>query len=129
MWYYFLHKDECITRFSYLHECTFKISTLTNNKKETDVTKNRKNFLAPRVQSPSVQSSRVQACSRPESRVQASSCPESKSSVIQSPRILSSRVQESRPNAQSPVFLICLVKHCHSNLNAIYCFRFCNNVL
>ena len=24
VWYYFLHKDECITRFSYLHERTFK---------------------------------------------------------------------------------------------------------
>ena len=22
-WYYFLYKDECIARFSYLHECTF----------------------------------------------------------------------------------------------------------
>ena len=23
MWYYFLYKDECFARFSYLHECTF----------------------------------------------------------------------------------------------------------
>ena len=24
VWYYFLQKDDCITRFSYMHECTFK---------------------------------------------------------------------------------------------------------
>ena len=29
VWYYFLHKDECITRFSYQHECTFKHVWLT----------------------------------------------------------------------------------------------------
>ena len=25
MWYYFLHKDKCITRFSFLHDCNFKV--------------------------------------------------------------------------------------------------------
>ena len=29
MWYYFFHKDKCITRFSYLHECNFKLKIAT----------------------------------------------------------------------------------------------------
>ena len=98
-----------------------------------------------------LQGSRFQASSRPEfkclavqspsvqpSRVQAPSCPESKSPVVQSPSVQSprvqksraqmSRVQASRPYAQSPDFPVCLFKRCHSNLSAIYCNRFCNNV-
>ena len=117
-----------------------KNSTLTNNEKEIDVTKNGKNFLAPMVQSPSVQSSIVQASMRPESKrtvvqsprvqiprvqsskVQGSSRPESKCLVVQSSRIQvqESRVQASRPYAQGPAFPACLFKHCHSDLNAIF---------
>ena len=62
--------------------------TLTNNKKEIDVTKNGKNFLAPRVQS---------------SRFQAFRSPESKRPVVQSPRVQSSKVHVScRPESKSP---------------------------
>ena len=117
-----------------------KNSTLTNNEKEIDVTKNGKNFLAPMVQSQSVQSSIVQASMRPESKrtvvqsprvqiprvqsskVQGSSRPESKCLVVQSPRIQvqESRVQMSRPYAQGPAFPACLFKHCHSDFNDIF---------
>lgn len=38
----------------------FKNSLLTNDKKEIDATKNRKSFLPPRVQSPSVHSTDVE---------------------------------------------------------------------
>ena len=68
-----------------------KNSTLTNNKKEVDVTKNEKNFLAPRIQSP-------------ESRR-----PGPKRLVVQSPSVKASRVQASwrleskRPNYASRV--------------------------
>ena len=110
--------------------------TLTNNEKEIDVTKNGKNFLAPRVQSSSVQLSRVQAYNRPNSmspessRVQRFSRPEYKCPVvqIQESEVQEFRVQTSRPYIQSPVFSVCLFKHCHSNLNVVYCNRFCNNV-
>ena len=72
--------------------------TLTNNKKEIDVTKNGKNFLAPRVQGPRVQSSRVQAFRSPEF----------KRSVVPSPRVQSPSVQSSKvqvsccPESKSP---------------------------
>ena len=79
-------------------------STLTNNKIETGVTKNGKNFLTPRVQSPSVQPSRVQA----------PSCPESKRPIAQSPKVQSPsiQIQASRPHAQSPAFPVYLFKRC-----------------
>ena len=68
-------------------------STLTNNKKETDVFKNGKNLLAPRVQNLSIQPSRVQV----------SRSPESKRPANQSPSVQLSRVQESsRPESKSP---------------------------
>ena len=72
-----------------------KNSTLTNNKRERDVTKNGKSFLVPW------------------SKVQASSREESKGIGVQSPSVQSSRVQESRPYAQSPAISGCLFKHCH----------------
>ena len=59
----------------------FKNYRLTNNKKEIDVTKNGKNFLAPSIHSPNVQSPGVQSPSVQSSRVQASSRPESKSKI------------------------------------------------
>ena len=115
-----------------------KNSTLTNNKKEIEVTKNGKNLLAPRFQSPSVQPSRVHVFRIPESkcpavqspsvqlsRVQDSSRPESRCTVV----LQESRVQASRPYTQSTVFPVCRFKHWHSNLDAIYCNRFCKNVL
>ena len=109
-----------------------KNSALTIKKGEIDVIKNGKNFMAPRFQNPSVQSSRVQAYSRSESMVQGSSCPVSKAPVVQSlsvqlSSVQQSRVQTSRPYAQSPVSPACLFKHCHSNFNAIYSKRFCWN--
>ena len=59
----------------------FKNFTLNNNRKEIDVTKNGKNFQAPRVQSRSVQTPSVQAF----------------------------RVQVSTSCIQSPVFLVCIL--------------------
>ena len=126
-----------------------KNSTLTNNKKEIGVTKNGKTFLAPRVQSPSLQSSRFHASRSPEYkrtivpsrrvqspsvqsfRVQGPIHPESKCSEarVYDSKVQESRVQASRPYAQSPAFPVYLFKHYHSNLNAIYSNRFCNNVL
>ena len=55
----------------------FKNSTLTNNQKEIDVTKNEKNFLASRIQS--LESRR----------------PGPKRSVVQSPSVNASRFQAS----------------------------------
>ena len=65
------------------------------------------------------------------SRVQVSSSPESKRLGVQSPSVQLSRVSKSpvalsprgeaaRPYAQSPAFMECLFKHCHSNLKGIY---------
>ena len=72
---------------------TIKNSTLANNKIETDVTKNGKNSLDPRVQSLSVQPSRVQV----------SRSPESKHPAVQSPSAQLSKVQEpSRPEPKCP---------------------------
>ena len=127
-----------------------KNSTLTNNKKEIDVTENGKNFLAPRVQSPSVQSSIIQVSRRPESKppgvqipsVQASRVQDSKRPVVKSPRVQSYRVQVSnspeskRPNSKNAeskrpnhTSRVQLFRYAFLNLNAIYCNGFCSNVL
>ena len=93
---------------------------LTNSKKEIDVTKNGKNFLALQVQSPSVQLSRVQASRSPESKRTVVPSPRVHSPSVQSSKVQDSRVQGPRPYAQSPASPVYLFKHCHSSLNAIY---------
>ena len=112
-----------------------KNSTLTNNKKEIDVTENGKNFPAPRVQSPSVQSSIIQVSRRPESKppgVQILSVQSSRVQVSYSPeskRPNSKNAESKRPNHTSRVQLFW---YAFLNLNAIYCtgfvVMFCNNV-
>ena len=77
-----------------------KNTVLTNNKKEIDITKNGKYFMAPRVQSPNVQSSRVQWSSRPESK-----CLETRAQEF--------RVQASKRYVQSSACPEGFFKHCH----------------
>ena len=74
----------------------FKNFTLNNNRKEIDITKNGKNFQAPRVQSRSVQTPSVQAF----------------------------RVQVSTSCIQSPVFLVCILLRTQFSFTRLILFHF-----